>query len=62
MTLEVTLRGATEPQFTRTYCNADLLLTSISLLKLLDNDGLLYAPIEKIAIIMNDTEYISIVS
>ena len=38
----------------------DLMLSNIALIKLLDNNGLLYAPIEKIQITMDEIEFINI--
>ena len=60
MRLEVTFKGATEPQLKRTLTDADLMLSNIALIKLLDNNGLLYAPIEKIQITMDEIEFINI--
>lgn len=62
MKLELTFKGATEPQLSITRMYADDMKQAVMLLNKLDSSGLLYAPIEKMVVIMDGTEYINIAS
>lgn len=60
MKLLLKLKGATEPQFKITFMDSDDMRLAVNVIRLLDSNGLLYAPIEDITIQMDDTEYISL--